>query len=407
MKISLYILLILLSVFKIQAQTHLKLMSYNLLQYPSGTGGDRSDELFEILQAYQPDIFMACEIENQTGADEILYYCLGTQNYAASTFSYNHSGSYTLQQMLYYNKYKFELVNETYLTTYVRDINHYTLKLKSDDPSGNIFIDVYVVHLKAGNYSNDPQTRDDMVQVLINDLPNIPSDHFVIVAGDFNLYSANEPAYQDLLAPGNAVVLKDPVDRPGYWHNNANFKDILTQSTHSVPDNNFVGGGLDDRFDFILLSDNLMSSPVLHYVNGSYDVYGNNGTCFNRSIISSDCQGSTYDDVIRQHLYNMSDHLPVVLTLETPVSIGIDEIADAPAFQIAGGNPVHSGFSIVTRSTAPVDFGIYNTTGQLVKTCENYHTGDYIDVSDWASGIYFVKQKGVNNQQLIKIVKDN
>ena len=103
----------------------------------------------------------------------------------------------------------------------------------------------------------------------------------------------------------------------------------------------------------------------------------------------------------------MSDHLPVVLTLETPVSIGIDEIADAPAFQIAGGNPVHSGFSIVTRSTAPVDFGIYNTTGQLVKTCENYHTGDYIDVSDWASGIYFVKQKGVNNQQLIKIVKDN
>ncbi len=407
MKFYLYILGIFLLTFGTEAQTQLKLMSYNLLQYPSGTGGDRSDELYYILHRYQPDIFMACEIENNTAADEILYYCLSAQNYAAASFSYNHSGNYYLQQMLYYNKQKFDLVNETYLTTYVRDINHYTLKLKSDNPADNIYLDVYVVHLKAGNYNNDPQIRDDMVQVLINDLPNIPADHFVIVAGDFNLYSANEPAYQDLLDSGNAVVLNDPVNRPGYWHNNANFKDIMTQSTHAVSSNNFVGGGLDDRFDFILLSDNLMSSPVLHYLGGSYAAFGNNGTCFNSSIISPDCQGPTYDDTLRQHLYNMSDHLPVVLTLETPVSLDVDDANDEPAFRLAGANPVHSGFRIVSATKGPVEFSVYDTTGQLIKTFENYHNSDFVNVSDWPAGVYLLKVKDVKNQQLIKFVKAN
>ncbi len=380
-------------------------MSYNLLHYPTGTGGDRSDELHYILNNYQPDIFMACEIEDETGANEILDYCLGTQNYAGSTFSYNHSGNYYLQQMLYYNKHKFELVNETYLTTYIRDINHYTLKLKSDNPSDDIYIDVYVAHLKAGNYNDDPQIRADMVNVLINDLPNIPADHFVVFAGDFNLYSANETAYQAILNQGNAVVFHDPVNRPGSWHNNTNFQDLHTQATHAVSDNNFVGGGLDDRFDFILLSDNLMNSPVLHYVNDSYAAYGNNGTCFNHAITHSACDGNTYDTTLRQHLYNMSDHLPVVLTLETPVTVSINDEVSTPAFSIAEGNVIHSGFHVISNSSSNFEVKLYSTTGQRIKTFDNYHNGVYFDMSDCSSGIYFLQLKDIQNQQLIKIVK--
>ena len=404
MRIILYVFILFFS-FRVAAQTQLKLMSYNLLQYPTGTGGDRSDELQYILNRYQPDIFTACEIEDEIGADEILNYCLGTQTYAGATFSYNHSGNYYLQQMLYYNKYKFELVNETYLTTYIRDINHYTLKLKSDNQSDQIFIDVYVAHLKAGNYSGDPQTRTDMVNVLINDLSNIPSDHFVIIAGDLNLYGANETAYQNLLNSGNAVVFNDPVNRPGNWHNNINFQDIHTQSTHAVSDNNFVGGGLDDRFDFILLSDNLMNSPVLHYVTGSYATFGNNGNCFNKPIISNDCQGSTYDATLRQHLYNMSDHLPVVLTLETPVSVGISQGDINPTFRIAEGNVVHSGFHIISPTNRKFDVELYNTSGQLIKEYGDYFHDDYFDVSGCSPGLYFLKVKDVKNQQVIKFVK--
>ncbi len=404
MKYSVYLLFLLL-IFKTAAQTQLKLMSYNLLHYPTGTGGDRSDALRYVLNDYQPDIFMACEIENETGANEILDYCLGSQNYASATFSYNHSGNYYLQQLLFYNKYKFELVQTTYLVTTVRDINHYTLILNAGNATDSVYIDIYIGHLKAGNYSNDPQIREAMVNVLLNDLSNIPSGHFVVFAGDFNFYSATEPAYQNLLNPANAVVFKDPIDRPGSWHNNVNFKDIHTQSTHALNENNFVGGGLDDRFDFILLSEDLMNSPVLHYINGSYAAYGNNGNCFNHSIVSSYCQGTTYDFTLRQNLYNTSDHLPVVLTLETPLVLKEPEYICTSDFSIAEGNIVYSGFHILSSVIGVFDLNIYNTTGQLVKNFDNCQNADYIDVSDCASGIYFITIQDLNNQQFIKFVK--
>ena len=405
MKFYFKILCIVLFVFKIEAQTQLKLMSYNLLGYPSATGTDRKDELRYILNSYQPDIFMACEVEDSAGADEILDYCLGTQDYDSSYFTYNHSDSYHLQQMIYFNKHKFELVNETYLVTYIRDINHYTLKLKTATPSDALYIDVYVGHLKAGNYNNDPQVREDMVNVLINDLHNIPAGHYVIFAGDFNLYSSNEAAYQNLINPNNAVVFHDPVDRVGSWHNNINFKDIDTQSTHSTSENNFVGGGLDDRFDFILLSDNLMNSPALHYVSGSYAAYGNNGTCFNKAINSSYCQGSTYDLTLRQHLYNMSDHLPVVLRLETPITLDIEVLSSTTEFTLKEGNLIHSDLHILSGEKQQLSVMIYNTAGQLILQQKKYTVGDAVNVSGWAPGVYYLYLQTNKTQQVIKFVK--
>ena len=405
MKFYFNIFWILVFVFKVEAQTQLKLMSYNLLGYPSATGIDRKDELRYILDSYQPDIFMACEVEDSAGADEILNYCLGTQNYDSSYFTYNHSGSYHLQQMIYFNKHKFELINETYLVTYIRDINHYTLKLRTASSSDALYIDVYVGHLKAGNYNNDPQVREDMVDVLINDLQNIPTGHFVVFAGDFNFYSANEAAYQDLINPNNAVVFHDPVDRAGSWHNNINFKDIDTQSTHSVSENNFVGGGLDDRFDFILLSDNLMNSPALHYVSGSYAAFGNNGTCFNKAINSSYCQGSTYDLTLRQHLYNMSDHLPVVLSLETPVVLDIENLSATTEFTLVEGNFIHDEIHILLGDEQHLNVMIYNTAGQMMLHQINYIKGDAINVSGWASGMYYLYLQTNKTQQIIKFVK--
>ncbi len=405
MKFYFYILWISLFIIKSEAQTQLKLMSYNLLGYPSATGTDRKDELRYILNSYQPDIFMACEVENATGADEILNYCLGTQDYESSYFTYNHSGSYRLQQMIYYNKHKFELINETYLVTYIRDINHYTLKLRANSSSDALYIDVYVGHLKAGNYNNDPQVREDMVNVLINDLNNIPNGHYVIFAGDFNLYSSNESAYQNLINPNNAVVFNDPVDRSGNWHNNINFKDLVTQSTHAVSENNFVGGGLDDRFDFILLSDNLMNSPALHYVPGSYAAYGNNGTCFNKAINSSYCQGSTYDSTLRQHLYNMSDHLPVVLRLETPLTLDIEDLSSTTEFTLEEGNLIHSELHILSGEKQQLSVMIYNTAGQLMLQQKKYMIGDAVNVSGWASGMYYLYLQTNKTQQIIKFVK--
>jgi len=389
----------------INAQTNIKLISYNLLGYPTTTGTDRKDELRFILNTYQPDIFMVVEIESQAGADEILNYCLGTQNYESATFSINHSGSYPLQQMLYYNKHKFELVAENYLMAYVRDINHYTLRLRTPQGSTPVYLEVYVAHLKSSGGVTNENIRYDMVEVFTDDLANIPQDRFVIFAGDFNLYYSNEPAYQEIIDPTNDIVLVDPLNRPGYWHNNSSFKDIFTQSTHSVSENSFVGGGIDDRFDFIMMSENLINSPVLHYIPETYKAYGNNGTCFNKAINSSDCDGSEFDFTLRNYLFNMSDHLPVVAELETPITLSIQENFVSNKYKLNGGNLVHNTLSISSNEQAVLHLKIFNTTGQEVLYLPNYKAGASISISNFDTGIYFLQINDNNNQQIIKFVK--
>ncbi len=380
-------------------------MSYNLLHFPTGTNIDRTGDLTYILNTYQPDIFMACEIESAAGSDTILNHCLGTQNYAGAYFTYNHSGSqYQLQQMLYYNRHKFELVNETYLITYIRDINHYTLKLLTQDNTDEIFIDIYVAHLKASNSQSDIDTRRDMVQVLVNDLQNIPPGHFVIFAGDFNLYTSDEPAYQLMTDANNVIVFKDPVDRAGSWHNNATFKDIDTQATHSTSDNDYVGGGIDDRFDFIMLSENLINSPVLHYVDGTYAAYGNNGNCFNKSIISSYCDGSTYDYTLRSHLYNMSDHLPVVLELETPVALNMP-VFESQLFKINEGHVIQNALSVSGGDINHFDLCIYDSAGQQLIQKSDYRNNQLINFSNFTPGVYFLQINTPKYHQVIKFVK--
>ncbi|HFX18008.1 MAG TPA: T9SS type A sorting domain-containing protein [Flavobacteriales bacterium] len=406
MKQFLSIIWVSLIVLQLNAQSTIKLMTYNLLHFPSGTNiQDRKEDLRYILNDYQPDIFMVCELEDADGADQILNYCLGTTDYDAAYFTQNHSGSgYPLQQMLYFNKHKFELVNETYLVTYIRDINHYTLKLKTPNPDDEIFMDVYVAHLKASSGTDNERKRKDMVQVLVDDLVNIPNNHFVIFAGDFNLYSSYEPAYQLMTNPNNAVVFKDPVNRPGSWHNNTQFADLDTQSTHTVSDNDYVGGGLDDRFDFIMMSENLFNNPVLKYLPGTYKAYGNNGHCFNLAITNSSCDSPEYDSTLRNHLYRMSDHLPVVASLETPVTLA-SPYYTTNTFRLDQGNMVEQSLSISSDALPQFDINIYNMAGQKVLQKNNYEAGEQIDFDTYKNGIYFLEINSPQYHQVIKFVK--
>src|SRR5690606_14313607 len=140
----------------------------------------------------------------------------------------------------------------------------------------------------------------------------------VILAGHFNLYTASEPAYIGLLDPTNAIVMVDPIDRRGSWSNNVNFQDIHSQSTRisSGPFGAGAGGGLDDRFDFIIMSKNMQTDPKLKYVPNTYKSFGNNGNCFDKSINDPTCSGA-FSQGLRDNLYNMSDHLPIVMKMAT------------------------------------------------------------------------------------------
>lgn len=413
-KLFLTYLLFLVSVYIVHTQETINTMFYNLLDFPEAPPSNRADILKVIIEDYQPDLFMVCELQSQAGANIILNTSLTTPDnrYDAAQFISNQSDTNSnLQQLVFYNTHKLILDDQTLITTSRRDINHYIFKLNTPDVATNpIYLDVFVTHLKSSQGSTNEQIRLQMVTEFTDNLSSIPANHFVIFAGDLNLYTSNEGAYQELLDPSNAIVLKDPIDRLGSWHNNATFQDIHTQSTRTSNaefNNHGAGGGLDDRFDFILISENLQSSATLHYVENSYKAYGNNATCFNDKINATSCSGTDYSQSLRDNLYNMSDHLPVVMQLQT------DQVLNLPDF-LQSNNYVHfKNGNIITNSILlevnasflNKKISIYTTMGQKIKTSIANTTTLNIDATNLNAGIYYIVLENSLNTSPLKFIK--
>lgn len=376
----------------LNAQSNIKVMFYNLLNYPTETTfPDRDSDLALILDEYQPDLFLVCELNNESGANNLLTI---TQNairpeFAMANFVTNTSDDLTgdnneLQNMLYYDSNKFILESQTEITTLVRDFNHYQLKLNTTNQEFEpIFLDVIVCHLKASSGPSNENIRFQMVQDLVTYLETLPEDSNVLLGGDLNLYSAFESAFQELLDVSNHITFADPANRVGVWSNNPEFLDVFTQSTRTMTNLGGAAGGFDDRFDFILTSENMLNNSNLYYVEGSYQVFGNNNNpnCYNRALNSGDCSGDAFSLATRQSLHNFSDHLPVTLTLETPQSLSISEIQQTAAFSL-NETLILNGQIHIQHEKAPLQsFKIINNLGQVVHTFSansSNHTIEYL-----------------------------
>jgi len=400
------------------SQTNIKVMSYNLLDFPEAIPNPRENYLKNILDNIQPDVLMVCELETEAGADLILNTSLATTDnrYARANFVINRSGSSpgNLQQLVFYNTQKLELTGQSEVITSLRDINHYNFTLKTTNMSSNpIYLDVFVAHLKSSTGTTNENRRLDMVLDFTSSLTSIPSNHYVVIGGDFNLYTDTEPAYQELLDNTNAIVLVDPINRSGNWHNNSSFTGIHTQSTHIntfySDGTNFygAGGGLDDRFDFILMSKNLQTDTILHYVTNTYKSYGNNGNCFNKNINDTSCTG-TFSQTTRDNLYNMSDHLPVIMELETPENtLGIEKQQLIKPIVFTRGNIINNWLEMTSNiDLTGANFVIYNQLGQSVfsRILSQSNTIKY-NLSNLTPGVYYIKIGLPNFIKPLKFVK--
>lgn len=390
-------------------QTTFKTMFYNLLNFPSANPQNRAFVLREILNTYQPDLFMVCELETVVGANIILDQSLNFNEpfYSRAQFIPNQSSGAEIQQLIYYKTDKFTLENTQLLQTQVRDINHYTLKLKTTSYNDNpIRVEVYVAHLKSSTGSANEQERLNMVKRFTDDLENLDPDSFVIFAGDFNVYNANEPAYLELLDPTNAIVMIDPIDAPGSWSNNLIFQNLHTQSTResSGPFGSGAGGGLDDRFDFIMVSQNMLNNNKFTFKPETYAAYGNNGNCFNLSINDPICDG-TYNTALRTQLYNMSDHLPVVLDFESSENIILNtETIDQGTTGLQIKNTlVKNNLHIFSETNTTIE--IFSMLGQKINSFNVLpNIKNIINLENLSSGIYLLIATN-NNSAPIKIIK--
>jgi endonuclease/exonuclease/phosphatase family metal-dependent hydrolase len=393
------------------AQNTVKTMFYNVLEFPE-LNPNRITLLQDILQDYSPDIFMVCELQSQEGADVILNVGLnsnGNSNYSAAPYFENQSGGGDLQQALFYRNDMFVLENTEIINTPVRDINKYTLLLNTESQDTNpIRIYAYVTHLKSSQGSANQQLRLSMVEAFVNDTQQLEDDAFVLFAGDFNIYTSTEPAYLEILDQTNSVAMEDPIDTPGAWNNNEDFREVHTQSTRTSSSGfgGGAGGGLDDRFDFIMVSQNMMTNPNLQYKTDSYKAYGNNGNCYNNNINDINC-GGLYNQIIRDALYNMSDHLPVVMELVTDQEI---VILDVPQQQLA--QPFSLKRTLVSDvltvyspqgDTQDDSFVVFNTLGQEILNFKTKANTTIIDVSQLAKGVYYLTNTSSN--QTLKFLK--
>lgn len=353
----LLVLGVFLGVLPVKAQTvPIRVVSYNLLNFPDGRNDcgtsnvqvpNRTDSLRKTLNYLKPDIFVACEIQYEAACDSILTRSLnvfGESAYQRAPFTGNTSGANDLHNMLFYNTQKLILKEQRIIPTSVRDINQYILYVI--DPTlpqhhDTCFIEVFMCHLKAGSATADQNERAQQTQILRGILDGRPADRHLFVCGDMNTYRSSEPCYQNLTTGGTSY-LKDPVNSPGNWNSNASFAAIHTQSPRS---NGLFDcgstGGLDDRFDHILVSQNVMSgSLLLQYQTNSYKSVGNDGNHYNQSLLSG--SNSQFPDSVVRALYYTSDHLPVKLdalvTLPTSDGLNLTYAVDGVNCGTGGAN---------------------------------------------------------------------
>jgi endonuclease/exonuclease/phosphatase family metal-dependent hydrolase len=310
------------------ARTNLRITNYNIAS-SGGTGAPRTG-LSTILQAIgseivggvsRPiDVLALQEVFSQAATTQLVAGMLntayGTTAYASGTLNGASSGNGTLGVV--FNSLTVELLGETAIGTVStngapRQAMRYRFRPKGTN--GNEDFYMYNSHLKSEDNSADAQRRFEQIQTIRANADLLGSGVNVIYTGDFNVYRSSESGYQEFLSTGNGRAI-DPINRPGNWNNNASFVDIHTQAPSDNPPSGLVGGGLDDRFDFQLLTASFFDGVGLEYSSGSYRTFANNGTVdLDQSINSTTntaLPGLSNRTTVLNLLTTVSDHLPVV-----------------------------------------------------------------------------------------------
>ncbi|MBN2564338.1 MAG: endonuclease/exonuclease/phosphatase family protein [Candidatus Eisenbacteria bacterium] len=299
--------------------TAVRVVTYNVLNFPGTTGTAREDDFRTVLEELDADVLIVQEMLSQAGVNQFLnnvlnYGAPGT--YAAGPFV---DGPDT-DNALFYRVSTIEFLSSQQISTSLRNISEYVVRPVGYG-SAAAEMAVYSMHLKAGSTTADEEQRLGETTILRNHMNALPDGSSLVAAGDFNIRGSDESAYQKLVGSeaDNSGRLLDPLDAPGYWHDNASFAWIHTQSPRTEAFGGGATGGMDDRFDQLLVSYSLYDGEGMDYVPGSYVSYGNDSYHFNTAINV----GTNYavGPVIADALHDAADHLPVYMDFQVPARI--------------------------------------------------------------------------------------
>lgn len=306
-------------------------MTYNLTNYGNPQTGCtaanngpavKNPEFKNIVKYVRPDIFSVNELNTNpayaTGFLDNVLNTDGVTYYKRSNSVVEPSG--TLTSMIFYNSNKLVLAQQFSVPTGTRLTPHcrFYLKTESLATGDTIWINTLSTHLKAGTATSDQTERGAMTTTIRTYLNNWPKKENFMLMGDLNVYRSSEVAWQNLTSTGTQAAYQflDPINRVGTWTSNASFSDVHTQCPRT--DNNggcYSGGGMDDRFDYILMNRHLLyDSAKIRYVASTYHTVGNDGQHYNKAINVSPANNSVPASVLSS-LFIASDHLPVMAKL--------------------------------------------------------------------------------------------
>ena len=383
-----------------QAQA-VRVCSYNILNFPGSTGTSRVPYFRTVIQEIDPDVMVVQEMLSLSGVNQFLNNVMNYETpglYAAGPFV----NGYDTDNAIFYKPSVIELVSHSEISTALRNISEYVLRPVGYTSSEAEFR-VYSLHLKAGSSSSDKSKRLAEATILRDHLNDLASGSCFMAAGDYNIRASTESAYQKLVGSeaDNDGRLKDPIDSPGTWHDNASFAWIHTQSPRTSSFGGGATGGMDDRFDIMLISYALADDEGMDYIPGTRVALGNDGQHFNMAINS----GTNYavSEEVADAIHESADHLPLYLDFQLPPKVDgpaslafgsavvgasavlpltVENVAVSPADELSYELDIPSGFS---GSEGPFELGPSSATDHnitLDTATRGYASGTLTVLSD-------------------------
>lgn len=324
------------------AQSTLRIGSWNISNY---TGANRAAAIQTAVygsfqgRSFAPDVLFAQEIESESAA----FALRGVLNSAAGSpgdwqvsFGSLTGSNATSDTAMFYRTSRVTGVSTTRVAAAAgtsgqpRDSWRWDFNIVGN--ALNEAFSVYNLHMKSGNGSDDQARRLAEAENVRANANTLASNRHVMVVGDLNMQSSSQAAYQELVGSqtNNRGRVFDPINTPGSWNNNDNFRFVHTQDPSGA-------GGMDDRLDFMLMGANLGDGVGLDYVgafgtaystttwndlNHSYRAWGNDGTSFDGALTvnGNTMVGSSIAQALIDAAGPNGGHLPVFADFRyTPV----------------------------------------------------------------------------------------
>jgi len=405
--------------FQAQSKDTLRVMSYNLLFYGELTGFCTSannnindkDGYFGTVATYiKPDLLLVNEMgANQIYADRIIANVLninGETRYERAAIQNNSSSN--LVNGVFYDQNKLALfrqdkvsvaTNNSNLVRVIDICSFYYKDPNLNAGSDTAFIHLIGMHLKAGSSGSDVVDRGLATEALMEYLEAQYEPGNFIAVGDMNMKSSSEAAYQNLTDNNyGEYQFYDPLIPNESWSGSASFSYSHTQSTHTSG-GCASGGGLDDRFDIMLMSGQILEdSGMVSYIPNSYKAVGNDGDHYNLSLL--DGTNTSAPAAVLTALYDMSDHLPVIADLsinllESPVDTSDTLIGISSRAQTANhwNIDVYDQVINVLYSGKGGFVQVTDLSGRMVVSARKAMRSEWLDLSHLNPGFYVVTGK--------------